>query len=191
MPSILVTFFTGQSDPGRNALSPDQSAFLASLGLASGETLPLNFPWDEGTAPHREVSLARASVANASQFLRAPSAAFRDAHRGAIDRVLARADHVVFLAGSCGLELLRGLRPPREIWPRLHVLAYGPVARARPEWHCHLVGGRRDPVSRAFFRRTDALLDTDHMGYLRAPAMRDEALAFLARVRTLAAEGSP
>ncbi len=186
MPSLLVTFLTGQSDPGRNALSPEQAAFLASLALAPAEMLALNFPWDAATLPHREVSLARASVANASQFLRAPRASFEAKHRGVLDPLLARADHVVFLAGSCGLELLRGLSPPPAVWPRLHVIAYGPVARARPHFDCHLVGGRRDPVSRVFFRETDTVVDADHMGYLRTPAMRDAALAFIARVRGLA-----
>lgn len=178
----LVTFLTGQSDPGRNALSAEQSAFLDSLALPEGERLPLNFPWDHETAPHRDVSLAQATVANVAQFLGARRARFGARHRADLERLLARTEHLVLLAGSCGLELLRAIDPPREAWPRLHVFAYGPVAWARPEWHCHLVGGRRDPISRAFFTRPDTLVDADHMSYLREPVVRDEALAFLARV---------
>lgn len=179
---LLVTFLTGQSDPERNALSPVQRGFLDSLAVAPDARLALNFPWRE-SAPHREVPLWSATIANTRQYFSARHDAFAARHRPDLDALLARADHVVLLAGSCGLELLAGMRAPSEVWPRLHVLAYGPVARARPPMDCLLVGGRRDPISRVFFPRTDVEVDADHMSYLATPELREHARAFIARVQ--------
>jgi hypothetical protein len=181
---LLVTFLTGQSDPQRNALSPEQHAFLEALPIPPEARLPLNFPWRE-SAPHRDVPLWSASLANTRQYLSARRDGFSARHRRDLDALLARAEHVVFLAGSCGLELFLGMRPPEDVWPRLHVFAYGPVARARPPVDCLLVCGRRDPISRAFFPRADVEVDADHMGYLGAPDVREHARAFVTRVRAM------
>jgi hypothetical protein len=181
---LLVTFLTGQSDPERNALSPLQRAFLEALPVPPEARLALNFPWRD-SASHREVPLWSASLSNTRQYLAARREAFGERHRADLEGLLARADHVVLLAGSCGLELFAGMRPPADLRPRLHVFAYGPVARARPDVDCLLVGGRRDRLSRAFFPHTDVEVDADHMGYLRAPEVREHARAFIERVRAM------
>ena len=65
------------------------------------------------------------------------------------------ADRTLFLAGSSGLELLYNLDLPNADLARIHVFAYGPVARRLPACDACFVQGR-DLISRLFFRAGSA-----------------------------------
>lgn len=178
-PRIALAFLTGQSTPGRTALSPAQTAFLDALDLPGVEPLRVNFPYHPDPAPHAEAPLLRASLANGRQYLHSRTAEFRERHREAFMAVFAPFAQVVFLAGSCGLELLRNLELPTAFRQRCHVFAYGPVARGRIDCaRLCLVQGSLDLFSRAWFPRVDHHLPGGHLGYLAQPEMRTLFRAF-------------
>ncbi len=180
---LQVAFITGQSDPGRCALSPEQQAFLDALPVPEHAKVRRNFPYEE-SLPYREVSLAVASVNNVRQFLRAGSATFAERHRAPVRRMLEGADDTLFLAGSCGLELLAGLLlSPAEL-ARVSVFAYGPVARRAPACEIVCVRGRGDWVSRAWVTSVDHLVAGGHMHYLENADVRRLCVAMLRRLET-------
>jgi hypothetical protein len=181
-----VAFLTGQSDPQRCALSPQQQGFLDGLPLPAGiERVRQNFPWDAHTAPWRPTSLLRASWANWRQYRaartgRMPTSVVAHAHAW-----LQRAPRTLLLVGSCGLQLLDALLADGPLATRapLRVVAYGAVGR---RWPAGIDGahlrGRRDWVAACAPPRgaPPALaVDCDHLNYLRHPALRDAVLAQL------------
>ena len=178
-PRWQVAFLTGQSDARRCALSDLQQTFIDRL--APTRAVPWNFPYDAATPPFSATPLLRASLANATQYWASRTRAFRERHRPGVEAMLDGADRTVLLAGSCGLELFNNLSLPRGLLASVVVFAYGPVARRRPDCEAMLVQGRRDLVSRCWFRRVDLHVDAGHMDYLA----RDEVLA---RCRTLLAQ---
>lgn len=157
-PRPRIAFLTGQSDPGRCALSPVQRRALDALAADADDIdcVPRNFPWTTDTAPWRPVPLLRASLANGRQYLAA--------RRGALspfashDIVAARdwlqtSPRTLLLVGSCGLSLLDLLLAPLDAGARarLRVVAYGGVAQ---RWPVDIAGvqlrGDRDRIARWF-----------------------------------------
>jgi hypothetical protein len=185
--SVQVVFLTGQSDPGRCALSPVQQAFVDALPLPAAAKVSRNFPYAETTA-WRPTSLLTASVFNARQYLASRRPDFATRHAPGVRQQLAQAHRTLILAGSSGLELLANLSLPRDVLDRLDVFAYGPVARRIPDCACVLVQGRRDWVSRAWFSRVDHRVECGHLDYLESPEVLSLCLAL---VRRLTAQGTP
>lgn len=165
---LQVAFLTGQSDPGRCALSPSQAAFLNALELPEGAAVPWNFPYQPGPE-HRPTPLWLASLRNGSMYLASRRPAFREQHREPVLKLLAGAERTVFLAGSCGPELLANLNLPQADLERCRLFAYGPVGRKLPACPAVLVQGRSDWLSRWYFRRVDHRIDAGHMDYLESP----------------------
>ena len=179
---LQVAFLTGQSDPGRCALSPLQSAFLDALPVPEAARVRLNFPYVAGPA-HREVALLRASWNNVRQYLASRRPEFGARHRPAVLALLERAERTLLLAGSCGLELLANLDLPAATLGRVDVVAYGPVGRHQPACSSLLVQGRRDWVSRVWYRGpVDARIDCDHLGYLETRELRELCHAVVDRL---------
>jgi hypothetical protein len=179
---LQVAFMTGQSDPGRCALSPIQQAFLDALPVPDSGKVRTNFPYDAGTLPYREMTLALASWNNVRQYLASQSAAFAAAHRPAVLRMLGRAERTVILAGSCGLEILANLSLPQSALEHVHVFAYGPVCRHRPACEVVVVRGRRDWLARACGTRRDRMVEGGHLTYLQNPEVLARCRAVVARV---------
>ena len=169
---LQVAFFTGQSRPPGAALTPAQTAFLHALPLPAAGRVTENFPYPAvGPQEFAPVPLLIASARNARQYLSARRAGFASRHRPAVETLLAGAERTLFLAGSCGLELFNALALPAATLRRVTLLAYGPVARRRPDCDCLLVQGRRDWLSRRYFRAADARVDAGHLDYLADPAV--------------------
>jgi len=187
---LQVAFITGQSDPGRCALSPAQEAFLDTLPVPAAGRVRRNFPYAADTPPHRKAHVIQASWHNARQYQASRAPAFGDRHRLAVLQLIAGADHTVLLAGSCGLELLANLNLPDPALCRLHVFAYGPVARHRPACETYVVRGRRDWIARAWGRSADLLVDAGHMDYLQNAEVRASCQAFVARCMARADGGA-
>ena len=166
---LQVAFMTGQSDPGRCALSPAQEAFLDALAVPEDGKVRTNFPYDDDTPSYRSVPIVAASWHNARQYLASRRPDFGERHRPSVLRMLARANHTVLLAGSCGLELLGNLALPESALHRVHVFAYGPVFRHRPECEIVIVRGRSDWIARVGGDGGGGghLVDGGHMTYLR------------------------
>jgi hypothetical protein len=178
--TIQVMFLTGQSDPGRCALSPVQQAFLDALPLPAAAKVPVNFPYlYSDTMPWRTTPIVVASVRNAWQYLASRRSAFAATCAPGVRAQLARAQKTLILAGSNGLELFANLRLPREVLARVEVFAYGPVARRLPECPCSLVQGRRDWLSRAWCSRVDYRVGCGHLDYLESPEVLALCVAVL------------
>jgi hypothetical protein len=167
-PECQVLFLTGQSDPDRCALSPEQQAFLDALPLPASAKIALNFPYDAGTAPWRAIPLWIASVNNARQYARSRRPAFAADHTSHMRHLLGRARRTLILAGSCGLELFVNLNLPREVLDTVQIFAYGPTARRLPDCACVLVQGRADWISRLWFPDVDHRVACGHREYLRS-----------------------
>jgi hypothetical protein len=169
-PRWQIAFLTGQSDARGCALSNVQSDFLARLDAT--HAVPRNFPYDTGTRPFTPTPLLSASFSNARQYWASRLRAFRERHRPGVEQMIEGADRSLLLVGSCGLELFNNLALTRALLDRVVVFAYGPVARRRPDCEAVLVQGRRDFISRCWFRHVDLRVDAGHMDYLA----RDEVL---------------
>lgn len=187
-PRPRIAFLTGQSDPGRCALSPLQQRTLDALAAGADdiERVPLNFPWKADTATWRPVPLLRASMANGRQYVAARNGAlspFASQDIAAARQWLQAAPRTLLLAGSCGLSLLDALLAPLDagVRTRLRVVAYGAVAR---RWPAHIDGihlrGDRDRIAR-WFGPLDGpapqALSCGHMDYLDHDAVAEAARA--------------
>jgi pimeloyl-ACP methyl ester carboxylesterase len=178
---LQIAFMTGQSDPASCALSIQQSTFLDALAAPEIATVRSNFPYTANSKPRTTPSLPRASWNNARQYLASRQPAFAERHRASVLTMLDGAERTVLLAGSCGLELLANLRLPQAILDRVHVFAYGAVARRRPVCDVLAVWGRRDVIARPWRRRDDHIVDCGHMTYLETPEVLTLCQEFIAR----------
>ncbi|AWH36061.1 hypothetical protein C1929_04505 [Stenotrophomonas sp. ZAC14D1_NAIMI4_6] len=181
---LQLAFLTGQSDPARCALSPQQRAFGQAL-LAPGRVLhPCNFPYDAATPDHQPAALLAASWHNTRHYLRSRRPGFAATHGPALAQLLQAAPHTLLLAGSCGLELLANLELPPALAQRCSVLAYGPVARRAPQVaQLQVLVGRQDWVSRLGWRGARQWIDSGHMDYLQQPAVLAIARELAARLQ--------
>ncbi|UXI67119.1 hypothetical protein [Tahibacter amnicola] len=180
---LQVAFLTGQSDPACCALSPSQSAFLDALPVPEHARVRRNFPYFEHGGEYRPVGLARAALNNLMQYRRARTADFAIRYRNTAVALLERARCTVLLAGSCGLELLNGLRLPPVLLRRVRVFAYGPVARQLPSCEVCLVQGDSDRLSRWYFANAHHIVACHHMNYLEQESVLNLCRQQLARWR--------
>ena len=188
MSAPRVAFLTGQSDPGRGALSPVQRAALQALADGNDDLhFELHqFPWDSAAEAWRPVPLLRASLANGRQYL--------DARRGVLHGVsaaqcsaarerLLSAPRTLLLVGSCGLALFDTLIAQFDdaARARLRIVAYGAVA---PRWPHGIDGaqlrGDRDRIA-AWLGPGDGpppqRIAARHMDYLDGDPARNPVIA--------------
>lgn len=180
--SLQIAMLNGRSKPDCWALSPAQHAFLMQLSGQGRHLVLNNFPYLPSDKPYQPVPLLRASLANAREYLNARTPWFRRRYRPLVQQLLAQAEHTVFVAGSCGLELLSSLRLPAADLQKLSVFAYGPVARTKPACHSLLVQGRADWISRRWFAEADLLVDADHLNYLQQPEVLQHCRQFIEQI---------
>ena len=118
---------------------------MASLRFPEAWKVYHNFPWIAADAPPTAPSLWRASFHNGWQFLAASTPLYRRIAKTHWDALLRSTDHVLIIAGSCGLQiatcLLEG-HPSHAT--QIDVLGFGPVAWRRPPVKCRLVQNERD-----------------------------------------------
>lgn len=180
---LQVAFLTGQSAPESCALSPRQLTFLERLPVPEAGRVRRNFPYELDTPPHRDVPLVIASWNNARQYLGARAPTFAERYRPVVLSLLGQAERTVLLAGSCGLELLARLRLPDTALQRVHVFAYGSVARLRPRCDILTVQGRDDWVARVWGGKSEVTVAGGHLSYLDSSEVLALCVAFLERVR--------
>jgi len=167
---IRIAFLTGRSDPSRCGLSPEQHAFLHALQAPGRELVDRNFPYAARDGGHVAVPLPLAAWRNLGDYIGARRPAFASRHRASVASAFDGDGAAVLLAGSCGLELLANLHLDASLRARLHVFAYGPVARHAPDVARLLcVQGRSDWISRLGWRGPVRRVDGGHMDYLRQP----------------------
>lgn len=174
---VKIALLTGLSNPWNCALSDVQRDFLASLHLPESWKVYRNFPWTTGGDVPAATPLWRASFHNAWQFLAASTPLYRRLGRTHWEALVHSTDHVVVLAGSCGLQIANCLLtecPARAT--RIDILGFGPVAWRRPPVKHRLVQNRGDAISRCFFRKAeDVLAGAGHMNYLEDPRLTEIA----------------
>lgn len=166
---LQAIFLTGQSDKRSCSLAPDQEQTAQVLGKLGLDVYPLNFPYQEQMAPYQKIPIIRASIANLRMYLQSRREEFANRYRPQFCERISQHAFTLVLAGSCGLEIINNLRLPDEIKKKLHIFAYGPVARKQPDISCTLVQGRRDWLSKYFFSRVDVVVNCGHMDYLQWP----------------------
>ncbi|NYZ61492.1 hypothetical protein [Luteimonas deserti] len=178
---IRIAFLTGRSDRARCGLSPEQQRFLDALRAPGRQFVDCNFPYAAADAGHVAVPLPLAAWRNLGDYIGARRAAFAGRHRASVTARFEGDAAVVLLAGSCGLELLAGLQLPADLRTRLHVFAYGPVARRAPDVARLLcVQGRGDWISRLGWHGPVQRVGGGHMDYLRRPDVRALCDGFIA-----------
>lgn len=192
-PPLQIAFLTGQSNPGNAALSPQQTAFIEALPAPNEWKVRVNFPYPDIPQTFRRTPLPIASFHNLVLYLRSRRPSFAATYRPRVLARVERAERTLFLAGSSGLELLGNLDLSAAVLARLHVFAYGPVARRLPPVDARFVQGR-DSISRLYFRvglreERIARVGCDHLGYLSDPAVLALCLDYLKEIR--AAGGIP
>jgi hypothetical protein len=165
-PRVQIAFLTGRSNPDSCALSPTQQTFLERLSGTGRLLVPYNFPYEPTACPYRRTSLLRASLNNFREYRNSRRPGYRQRYAPALKALLAQAPRTVFLAGSCGLELLCNLRLEADDLARTFVFAFGPVARALPDCNRVVVQGRRDWLSRGFVAQPDYAIACGHLDYL-------------------------
>ena len=174
--SLGIVFITGQSNPKSCDLSPLQKHF-GQLLEGEGRVLhPTNFPYQSNLEAHRPVHLIKASYANYASFRHARSSHFSERYSPQVAKLFKQYTHVLFLAGSCGLELLNNLRLPEGALQRMSVLAYGPVTRSSADLPVTIVKGRYDFISCFNQHKADYVVACGHMGYLSSPEFQRIAL---------------
>lgn len=166
-PKVQIAFFTGRSNPDSCALSPIQRAFLERLAGPDRLLVPYNFPYVPTDRPHQATGLLRASLNNYREFRDSRGLLYRQRYRPVVKALLERAPCTVFLAGSCGLELLSNLQLDLDALGRAFVFAFGPVARALPDCHRVVVQGHKDWLSKWFVASPNFDIDCGHLDYLR------------------------
>jgi hypothetical protein len=178
-----VAFITGHSVRGCTGLSREQREFQIRSGVPMENWIPYNFPWIETSPFPERLSLMSASWNNVQHYMASRRPEFIEKHRAEVVAKFSIHDAVILLAGSCGLELLNNLDLPVHTRQRLHVFAYGPVSRRRPEVaSCFMVQGERDLLSWAFHRKVDECFPCSHIGYLATANTMRQFKAFYLRI---------
>lgn len=176
---LQIAFITGRSNPACWHLSGTQQGFLSRLAAPGRRLVPFNFPYVECLGSRVHVPLWLASFRNSLEYLGSRRPAFVDSYRPAVIELLSQAPHTLFLAGSCGLELLNNLTLPSEWHDRVSVFAYGPVAKDLPPFRSWLVQGRSDLLSRYWIRHVDQLVGAGHLDYLESADVLSRCQAFV------------
>jgi hypothetical protein len=181
--SLQIALFTGQSDRSRWALSPMQHEFLESVCGPQVVRIDCNFPYLTNSPSYRRTALPLACVSNTLQYFQSRFAFFRESHTPAVETVISRCAHTIFITGSCGLELFNNLDLSQQSLTRVCVFAVGPVARSRPACRHMLIGSPGDALSRLFFPKPDHWVDCGHMDYLSNQSVRELCQNFIGGLR--------
>jgi hypothetical protein len=169
--SFKIAFITGLSNPKSCGLSRIQKQFMSKLEVSENYKLYLNFPYILSQGEEHE-PIWRASIENVKQYLCCRKIWYQKLLGQHLESLSASCESVVFLAGSCGLEMLNAGLSSTSRKKVVHVFAYAPVAKDYPDYPCTLIQGSRDYVSKVYFPKADVdIQKMGHMDYLQSPEM--------------------
>lgn len=180
--TLQIAFLTGRSNRSCWGLSPAQEYFLRRLDKSGRHLVDSNFPYEPRKHSWSPTNLVVASLNNIRDYAASRFPAFRDRYSNSVIDLVDNAPHTIFLAGSCGLELLNNLELPQTLHPRISIFAYGPVARKRPAFPHLAIQGARDKISRGWFREVDAVVNSGHMDYLDCPEVSELCAKYILKV---------
>jgi hypothetical protein len=167
--SVKIAFITGLSNPKSCSLSKIQRQFMSRLEVPEKYKLYYNFPYAPSEGEEKE-PLWKASFENVNQYLRCRQPYYQQQLHLHLESLAASCDQIIFLSGSCGLEMLNVALSASSQKKLAHVFAYAPVARKHPEYPCTLIQGSRDYLSQVFFKPLDKTIQgLGHMDYLQHP----------------------
>ena len=166
---MKAIFLTGQSNWCSCQLNSAQRTIADILSKEGISVVPLNFPYDTQMEGYRESNLFTASLSNGLQYLFSRMATFSNRYREQVLRQFEDGSRYLVLAGSCGLELFNNLNLPNYVLKKVHIFAYGPVARGLPKSQVTMLQGRDDWLSKRFFKQVDYQIECGHMDYLECP----------------------
>ena len=165
---IKVCFITGLSNYGNNTLSPIQTEFLSKIDTTEKNKLFLNFPYVNKNLTYKEPHIICASISNAYQYLLSKTYWIEEKNER-LKSMLKEERRILLLSGSCGLELIRNMKFTKEEKERLHVIAYGAVAKKIPDLkYLTLVQSKNDWIARLWIKEYDFMIEGNHMNYLES-----------------------
>lgn len=165
---MKVCFITGLSKWGNNTLSPIQTEFLNKLDTTRRNKIFLNFPYINQNLTYKEPHIICASISNAYQYLLSKTYWIEDKSEH-LKSIIKEERKVLLLSGSCGLELIRNMKFTKDEKERLHVMAYGAVAKKIPDLkYLTLVQSKNDWISRMWIKDYDFMIEGNHMNYLES-----------------------
>ena len=166
---IKIAFITGLSNPKSCSLSKIQKQFMSKLELPKNYKLYSNFPYFP-TDGEEDEPLWKASIENVRQYFYCRQPLYQQQLSLHLESLAASCDQMIFLAGSCGLEMLNVALSGASRQKVVHVFAYAPIAQKYPEYPCTFMQGSRDYLSKVFFKPLDKpILGLGHMDYLEHP----------------------
>jgi hypothetical protein len=170
-----IVIVTGLSDPNSCRLTEAQLSLINLPALPPDSVVTENFPFvqqPEGSMSSR--SLAQASLANGLQFFRTWTAGYRNLAAVHWASLLQSVDHLLVVAGSCGIQLVTSCPAIQQAADKVRLLALGPVGTRQPRLSTVLVQGQRDWLSRSFFPRPDLIVArVGHLDYWENSLVRE------------------
>lgn len=172
---VKLVFLTGLSNPANCKLSDVQEEFMASLEFPESWKVYRNFPWTDGKDEWLSPPLWRASFHNGWQFLLASTPLFRRIASSHWHNMLRSTEHLLVIAGSCGLQIANCLlASPMSCRTQINLLGIGPVAWRIPRINYRFIQSNNDYLSRLFFRKVERrLAGSGHMKYLEDQRMKE------------------
>lgn len=165
--NIKLALITGLSNPYSCNLSRIQKNFLSRLEFP--HIVPYNFPYLPSSGEENE-PLWKASMENMKQFLMYQTSYYQHHLRLHLNNFISSCEQIIFLSGSCGLEILTLALSQESKTKVARVFAYGPVAKRHPDFPCTFIQGSKDYVSRYFFKKVDYRIPhLGHLDYLQHP----------------------
>lgn len=165
---MKIAFITGLSDWGNNSLSVEQTIFLNKINTNESNKIYYNFPYINNAYILKHTNIIIASLSNALQYFLSRTK-WLDKKTKVLKEIIHNNDKILLLSGSCGLELLSNMNFSKEEKNKIHIIAYGAVARKIPEFqYLTLVQSTKDWISRMWINVYDLKIQGHHMNYLES-----------------------
>lgn len=170
---MKIAFITGLSTWGNHSLSPEQTSFLNSLQTEENNKIYCNFPYTNNVKKYKHTNVVLASFSNALQYFLSRTKWIENKSTQ-LKHIIKENDKVLLLAGSCGLELLNNIKFSKEEKEKIHIIAYGAVARKIPDFqYLTLIQGKKDFIARIWIHIYDIKIEGHHMNYLESKEFLD------------------
>lgn len=162
---MKVAFITGLSDWNNTTLSPNQKKFLDNLNINKSDKIYSNFPYLT-QRKYNKKNIIIASFSNALCYVLSKAGFYENkTHR--LKKLLNENKIVLLLSGSCGMEILRNLKLSEEEKKKIHIIAYGAVAKKIPDFqNMILIQGKNDWICRIWIKDYNLRINSNHMNYL-------------------------
>ena len=165
---MKVGFITGFSNWGNNSLSPIQFEFMKNINIKESNKIYLNFPYINNNQLYKDPNIVSASISNAAQYMLSKTSWLKNKEQH-FKSIIKEENKILLLSGSCGLEIIRNMNLLKEEKEKIHIIAYGGVAKEIPDFkYLTLVQSKNDWISRIWIKDYDLMIEGNHMNYLQS-----------------------